>query len=180
MQLAIDELPDEVRPIGSGLLQVFFCTSPSITDNMECEVALASWEPYSAAHVQRLIQVEGLGISSTEGAPYPSKRVTGWTVVEDCPNWEELGGLQIDVDDAGLDALMRAEIPAPGDKVGGWPLWVQGVEYPSCSICGSTTRYVAQIESSWNLPIQFGDHGNSQLFQCPVHAEILALTWAST
>lgn len=63
------------------------------------------------------------------------------------------------------------------DKLGGWPYWIQGEEYPNCSTCGESMNYLFQIDSEDHLDFMFGDMGCGRLFQCPKHADILTFTW---
>ena len=68
----------------------------------------------------------------------------------------------------------------PGDKLAGWPAWVQGVEYPSCALCGSRMLQLFQVDSEDNIPFMFGDVGCGNITQCPEHKEIVAFGWACT
>ena len=54
---------------------------------------------------------------------------------------------------------MALEFPHSGEKLGGWPMWVQSVEYPSCPECGAEMTLLFQIDSERNLPYMFGDVG---------------------
>lgn len=67
---------------------------------------------------------------------------------------------------------------APNDKLLGWPNWVQGVEYPSCTKCDATMRHLFQIDSEQNVAHMFGDAGRGHITQCPNHPNILAFSWA--
>lgn len=72
--------------------------------------------------------------SSTRRSPedtFRSQEIIGWTVEDDYPNEEELQEMghneeTTELDDGGS---------LPGDKLLGWPQWVQGVEYPLCPEC---------------------------------------------
>lgn len=66
----------------------------------------------------------------------------------------------------------------PVDKLGGWPAWVQGVEYPSCPRCGKRMVLVFQVDSEDNVPFMFGDIGCGHVTQCPKHKEVVAFGWA--
>jgi uncharacterized protein YwqG len=50
-------------------------------------------------------------------------------------------------------------VAAAGDKLGGWPNWMQGVDYPQCTKCNKSLVYLFQIDSEDNLPDMFGDSG---------------------
>lgn len=67
---------------------------------------------------------------------------------------------------------------APKDKLFGWPMWIQGVEYPSCPRCEREMEYLFQIDSEDNVPHMFGDVGCGHVSYCPEHPDVLAFTWA--
>lgn len=175
-QLAIDELPEEVRPAGTGLLQVFYSAHES--DGQPCDDMLEGWAPFSEAHVLRLVPLDAGGRPSTSGEPFPPRRVVRWDPAWEVPGWEERGDLGVKLEDTIAEAIDAARIPLDGEKLGGWPAWIQGVEYPTCPVCGSSMRFVLQIDSEHNLPIMFGDVGTGHVTQCPNDPEILAFAWA--
>jgi uncharacterized protein YwqG len=76
------------------------------------------------------------------------------------------------------EALMERDFPRHGEKLLGWPAWVQGVEYPKCRICGREMALVFQVDSEHNLPYMFGDAGVGHVTQCPEHHAELAFGWA--
>jgi hypothetical protein len=84
----------------------------------------------------------------------------------------------VELPDAVSDRLWTPDIPRAGEKLGGWPAWIQGVECPTCRRCGSTMQYVLQIDSQRNIPILFGDVGTGHVSQCPNDPEELAFAWA--
>src|SRR5205085_9692765 len=108
---------------------------------------------------------------------FPARTITGWKPVDDYPNWEEAEQLGLDLSDDEIEAI-EEYYPISGDKLGGWPDWVQGVEYPACPSCGETMRLVFQIDSEDNLPYMFGDAGCGHITQCKTHKEQLAFGWA--
>ena len=65
-----------------------------------------------------------------------------------------------------------------GDKLAGYPNWIQGVEYPNCPECQRRMQFVFQIDSQDNLPVMFGDVGCGHITQCPEHKQILTFSWA--
>jgi uncharacterized protein YwqG len=65
-----------------------------------------------------------------------------------------------------------------GDKLFGYPFWVQSVEYPQDSNTGETMQLLFQIDSDDNLPYMFGDMGIGHLTQSPSNAEVLGFGWA--
>src|SRR5262249_10333174 len=127
------------------------------------------------------------------------KRIVGWQRFTDqpCPTeHEELGliyhyqfkagTVRLECPELGLvfenaRAAKLAEsisTSANGDKLGGWPDWVQGVEYPNCSQCGQRMALVFQVDSEDNVPFLFGDAGCGHITQCPDHKEVVAFGWA--
>lgn len=65
---------------------------------------------------------------------------------------------------------------ASGDKLGGWPKWVQSTAHPRCPRCDCRMRYIFQIDSKDNLPHMFGDMGCGRITQCPDHRDVIAFT----
>lgn len=61
---------------------------------------------------------------------------------------------------------------ALGDELGGWPHWVQGIEYPGCPQCGCRMELVFQLDSMDNVTHRFGDEGIGHITQCPDHPEV--------
>ena len=177
VQLDLRTLPQGAPFAGeSALLQVFYCCS----SDPNCEDELDAWEPYSKAHVVRLVPVRATLVRSSADAPGapPEKAIVDWRTDWDVPNWEELEAIGVAVDDEAFDLLDSLERPLGGDKLGGWPAWVQGVEYPSCTTCGATMLHVLQIDSEDNLPIMFGDVGTAHVTRCGQHPDIMTLAWA--
>ncbi|MFN8518144.1 MAG: DUF1963 domain-containing protein [Chloroflexota bacterium] len=118
---------------GEGLLQVFYCGA---TDDLSpCPAGLEDWEAFSPVHVQRLVPALSDGRVSVAGEALVPRRVTRWLPVPDLPGWEELTALGVDAGEPPDDVW---ELPYDGEKLGGWPRWVQGIEYPSCRVCGRT------------------------------------------
>jgi hypothetical protein len=178
VQLAIDTLPPDVRPPGDGLIQAFYCDgAPADDPDSACDVELEGWRPFSKASSVRLVDV-GTGAPSAVGRSHPPRHVTAWEPAgDDIPSWQEAEELGIEYPDdlADEDDL---EVARTGDKLGGWPAWVQGVEYPDCPQCGAQMALVLQIESEEHVPVMFGDLGTGHVTQCRAHPEVLAFGWA--
>ena len=173
LQLNPAELPDGFEaPWGDGLLQFFYCT----TSDPPCEADCAAWEPFASSTLLRIVPA-----SATEGAPlpgtaFPAKLIVGWKRQEDLPGWEELANLGFSEEDA--ETIGNSGYPRDGDKLGGWPYWVQGIEYPQCPECGSEMKLLFQIDSYKNLPHMFGDAGCGHVTYCGKHPHVLAFGWA--
>jgi hypothetical protein len=85
----------------------------------------------------------------------------------------DLPGLDVNMDVAEVISNARK-----GDKLGGWPYWIQGAEYPNCPKCGSQMHLLMQLDPGDNLPYRFGDAGCGHLTQCKNHPETFAFGWA--
>lgn len=80
----------------------------------------------------------------------------------------------------GIDEIQVEDIAsaAEQDKLGGWPRWIQGAEYPTCPTCQNSMRVVFQIDSEDHIPYMFGDSGIGHITQCPEHHNVVAFGWA--
>jgi uncharacterized protein YwqG len=178
LQLNLDEVPDTLRgEFGRGLLQMFYCTNWEAQCEWECQAEL----PFAKSELVRLIQptIPRAGIEVPDIEDYfPPKQIVDWIEFEDYP-LDEADDFDGGWSDEEREQIMEQEYPRPGDKLAGWPYWVQSVDYPHCSQCGAELRLVFQIDSEDNLPYMFGDSGCGHITQCPVHKEKLAFAWAS-
>lgn len=176
VQLNLDELPTALRKdFSNGIMQMFYCTG----DEPLCEVECEAFFPFSKSVLVRIIQPEyGAAFFGTllENV-FPPKLIIGWEEIEDYPNSEEGESLGVELEDDEWD-LMSEKFPQNGDKLAGYPDWVQGVEYPDCQLCGETMHLLFQIDSEANLPYVFGDVGCGHITQCKNHKEQLAFGWA--
>jgi uncharacterized protein YwqG len=193
LQLNLAHLPQALRKeFGRGLLQLFYCTS--------CD---DGWEAFATTSLVRLIQPTRVGALVTEPpGSFPPKTITAWEAFEDFPgppDHPQLGldyqyergpsshtkvtcpafGIAVDVLDDD-DLASHVSSAAPGDKLAGWPYWIQGPEYPTCPRCQQQMRLVFQFDSEDHLPFTFGDAGTGHITQCPDHKEIVAFGWACT
>lgn len=178
LQLNLDELPEPVsNEFGKGLLQMFYCTSV----NPLCEDDCEAYFPFAKSVLLRIIQLTGnAGEMETPeiAGRFPPKLIIGWTEVDDYPNYEEIAKQGVELTDEEGDEWIKQEFPRAGDKLGGWPHWIQGVEYPDCRTCGERMRLVFQIDSEVNLPYMFGDVGCGHITQCRTHKDQLTFGWA--
>jgi uncharacterized protein YwqG len=176
LQLNSKDLPPESgKPWGDGLLQFFYCT------NLEpsCEVDLGAWDAFAKSVVIRIVTQRDSPSRYSESPVtdvFPPKVIVGWNPAEDFPLfWTEMDAPTSFEREA--DELMES-YPLPGEKLLGWPLWVQGREYPNCPKCRAEMRHVFQIDSYESLPYMFGDAGVGHITQCPEPRDILAFRWA--
>jgi hypothetical protein len=176
VQLDLATLPAELpHPHREGMVQLFYCTNGEPV----CEVDHEAWQPFGKSTLARwLSPAEMKAAAAAKNAPQdpadePAAVILGWD-----PGPPELPGYEEEVpppDDEEIDDALR---PRPGDKLGGWPAWVQGPEYPKCPRCHARMLYLLQLESNGLCRHQFGDLGAGHLSQCPEHPEVVAFGWA--
>lgn len=175
VQLASRELPAQAPRFGDGLLQVFYCTSQAPFCAGDCK----AFEPYSDCVLVRVLDPEsGETPSEVPKETFPARRITGWKPDTDYPTWDELECHGVELSSSIADAL-RQTYPQQGDKLGGWPAWIQGVQYPSCARCDESMSLLVQLDSEDNLPILFGDAGTGHVFQCASHRDVLSFHWSA-
>ena len=173
VQVNIAEVPPGARERGAvGVVQFFRCTG------YDCEV----WPNSETAYLARRIPTDNIqAASSPPPHSYPEQLIVGWREDEDYA-WEEA---DVDLTDEEFCALFAPEnpkegFPRPGDKLFGWPNWIQGESYPPCPECGEPmTLNVFQIDSEDHLPYMFGDCGNCHLCLCPKHPHLVGVTWST-
>lgn len=128
----------------------------------------------------RKIQIEGESttIEPTIDRLFEEKVIKSWKTVDDYPHPEELYELDIEFSDEEMDALYDSDMMAmAGDKLFGYPYWVQGVEYPTDEN-GDLMEMVFQLDSEKNLPFMFGDVGVGHLTQSKNDEKLLTFGWA--
>ncbi len=179
VQLNGEDLPEAgAAGLVGGGLQWFYCTS----EQPHCESECDAFFPHSRSTLVRLLPAGSA--TSAQGAPplpgmFPPKRIVSWMTVTDLPIWDELEELGLELSDDETEALDRAgKLPKGGEKLAGWPFWIQGVEYPACRRCGRRMEMLFQIDSEQSLPYMFGDAGIGHITQCPEHRDEVAFGWA--
>jgi len=184
IQLDLESIPAEIKgEFGQGILQLFYCTGME----PQCEVDATGWEPYSKCSLARVVKPAGKArapmLPDLEDR-FPAKSIVGWEMSDDFPGLEEYELLGIKTDDTKLEEIIERiktdtwKGPGIGDKLGGYPFWVQGIEYPECRKCGKKMRLLFQLDSEDNLPYMYGDSGVAHITQCPVHKDVVAFGWA--
>lgn len=193
LQLDLQTLPTD--RYGTDILQLFYCVADDT-----CE---GGWEPFSdQMSLCRIIRAKDAEPATTNLNRFPTKIIEGWTAIEDSPasaEHERLGlkfdyhfndvpfqpmefwcpelGLHF-VGSKFLKSLENNVGATHLDKLGGWPQWVQGAEYPTCPECGTEMSLLMQIGSEDNVPFVFGDCGIGHITQCPKHQDVVAFGWA--
>src|SRR5262249_40892822 len=153
------------RRFGTDMLQLFYCTRD------ECKGS-GGWEPF-ADDLSRVRVVHPRGNASKTDVPdlddyYPAKRIVGWERFIDLPKPAEhdelglsyaydhkAGNVRLECRELGLtfDNLRASGLAEDvgnselGDKLDGWPAWIQNVEYPHCPRCGRRMAHVFQVDS---------------------------------
>ena len=194
LQLDLSMFPAQAREeFGDGLLQLFYCTS--------CD---GGWEPFSGVSLVRVVAPSLLAAQPSNAADHSAfspKLIVGWTLTEDHPHPPDHDalGLTYDYDfsvkpmttrltcnDPAFTAdgirddelAEKIGVAEPGDKLGGWPLWIQGAEYPNCPQCKQPMHLLFQLDSNDNLDFMFGDVGTGHITQCTLHKDVVAFGWA--
>lgn len=200
-QLNLDRLPKEVgKPFGSGLLQLFYCRGAG---ERTCE-SDDGWEPFSTT-CKRVRVIQPPPRPRPRKPPedlraFEPKIIVGWEKFVDEPKWAEHEELGLDYEYDFKKKTMRVICQKPkftsspldidddiatrlseqcdgGDKLGGWPNWIQNVEYPNCPRCGKPMQFVFQLTGD-ALPFMFGDMGIGYITQCKRHKSVVAFGWA--
>lgn len=176
LQLNLAELPQSQ---GEGLIQLFYCTSK----RPNCEDDYGAYFPFTDATTCRKIAIEGESahIEPTMKRAFDEKQIIGWEAKDDYPHFEEYPNLGLDLEVDDILELMEEKgqgLPISGDKLFGYPYWVQSVEYPNDRQTGTPMQLLFQLDSAGNLPYVFGDMGIAHLTQSPDNEEELGFGWA--
>lgn len=160
--------------IGEGILQVFFCTN----EDSECD----TYEPISQCSCARFLPIDKeystLNNSANDSVNFPEKFIEGWSENFDYPRADELEMLGCKLSDDEGQMIWDKGFPLEGDKLAGWPMWIQSIEYPTCPTCSDKMGSIFQIDSEDNVPYMFGDGGIAHIMQCKTHKEHVAISWA--
>lgn len=186
VQLNIAELPEEFKGLSEmrdGLLQMFYC----ISMNPPCAIDCEAYNPFSKSSLLRMVKIADGGTSSAIGKLpsdkaqakkyFPAKTINGWKEMEDYPMYSEIKKHSIFFSKEEEKLFQSMDFPAQGEKLYGWPYWVQDIEYPDCPLCGKKMWFIFQVDSQDNLPYEFGDSGCGHIFQCSEHRQTLAFGW---
>lgn len=182
LQLNPKDFPEntDLDPEPDKLIQLFYCTSTEPHCETECE----AYFPFSKSVVARTVPLPAdpsAAVPSPGGyMQFAENGITDWIAQDDYPDWQEMQKGDAQLTEAEAEALETNEtlVPKAADKLGGWPYWVQGTEYPVCPQCGIQMQMIFQLDSNHHLPYMFGDAGIAHLHQCRLHKNILAFGWA--
>ncbi len=177
LQLNLNELPTNKS---DGLVQLFYCTNPDPL----CESDCRAFFPFSKVVACRKIELPGkssIQIPKIEKL-FEEKEIVKWSEEFDYPHSEEWNqlGINFEIDDDIYELMYERNegVPLRGDKLFGWPFWVQSVEYPKDRINGNQMSLLFQFDSNVNLSHSFGDLGIGHLTISPKNPNELAFGWA--
>lgn len=178
LQLNLQEIPEQKE---NGLVQMFYCTN----SEPHCESELEAFIPFSKAVVCRRIDENG---PSVEFKPkleevFGEIAISGWKKQDDYPHFEEWEHLGIEFDPYDEEVFEMMDIreqgmALPGDKLFGWPFWVQSIEYPHDRKTNKMMTHFFQIDSEVHIPYSFGDVGTGHLTVSPDNKHELGFGWA--
>lgn len=180
LQLNPQQLPEgcDLDLEQDKLIQLFYCTS----QQPHCEVECEAYFPFSKSVLARSLPLPSVApaIPIVADRQFEEKLITDWVRYDDYPDWHEMqsGGANLSENEIVTLEESESGIPKAADKLGGWPYWVQGVEYPSCPECGLQMQMIFQLDSDHHLPYMFGDAGIGHLHQCRLHKNVLTFGWA--
>lgn len=157
-QLDTAALGGELRRTGDArrIVQWFFCISCA---------PIACPDPAALVRAVPAAEIASVGRAAEGFAPFPGIGIAGWTSRKDYP-WRDAGKAPGDRARADLD---RAEVAAlephnvAGTKSGGWPRWLQDVQYPADER-GPLEQLVIQLDTGGPIPHDFGDSGEAWVF----------------
>ena len=164
-QLNLDDWPAraaEQKPADTGLIQ-FFCNTHKLPI-----------KPFENRMLVRLltdIDNGTVGQPPTNVLTFPTQHIKGWRRAIDYPFGEDLA--------INTHRQLLADVHAGGDKLLGWPTWIQDPVYPTCPESGQPMQFLFQIESQNKVPWDWGDGGVGHIFQSPTHPAILTFAWQS-
>lgn len=171
-QLSSDDLPEEATSFGTGLLQLLYCTSETPLCWVDCD----GHRPFGRSVMVRIIDNVGVEPRTRPKNVREELRIVGWIQLADYPDYAEfeLEAAPLTFEDYEDECLE----PKPYTKLGGWPHWDQGADYPSCPKCGAAMGFVLQLASNDKIDYDFGDGGVGHVMQCSTHRDVLSFHWS--
>lgn len=182
MQLLVQIVTADLRPedravTGDGLLQAFACLAGN------CD----SGDSSHTAQLVRVVRTAGRSDGGMQPRPdashqaLPSNRVVAWTEALEYPclcdgsdgwTYERWSRFR-----ERIAEKYGHSLPIAGDKVGGWPFWVQDERIRNCPTCAKPMLPIVQIGSEDNLAWMLGDCGVGHIQLCPQHPERGVWAW---
>lgn len=151
------------------LLQIFYAPAGGYDD----------WEPWTPTKHIRFVTPRGASLTNVmqaAGQGIPPHRITKFSVVDEYPDGDELRSLGVSIDDALSEYFEEHNERRLSTKIGGYPRWLQGTQYPRCSRTRFPCGFIAQIDSSDRF-VDFGDAGVGYVFQSPAYADLMTMLW---
>ena len=184
LQLNLEETPIKYAD-NKGLLQVFYCTQDYVNGKLNCDSSASNYEPFSVGTFLRKINIEGASASIDLGEDatymFDENVIESWIETEDIPHpaqYDEIG--LNNLFDENIEKLLYEEedgIALAGDKLGGWPHFIQSNEAIIDPEDGKEYVHLMQIDSEDNLNYMFGDSGIAFIGYHPDEPEKLAMFW---
>lgn len=178
LQLDPASLPKGAPLSGKGLLQVFHC------GRHDCDYGDTTHSPGGSGVVLRMATPKAAADKAAKpkkgkAPPEPvakgqASRIVGWKPGSDLPGNGDEGAMVLDAKEL---RLMRDQRSGGGDKLGGYPNWIQSPQPPNCPTCDERMRFVFQLTARL---VDFGDSGLGYVHQCAKHPAKLAFSWSST
>jgi ankyrin repeat protein len=155
VQIDLATAPTALRQ--PGMLQVFRCTN--------C----------STFHADQLVRIADDLSPAPATETFPARSVLRWhRAVADYPRNE----VPLDAPE---EAAAAQQLNRRGEKLGGWPAWVQDPAYPDCPNGDHPmSRLLLQLDSGQAVPYRWGDNGVAYVLQCPRHLSAVTLVWQAT
>lgn len=174
LQLNLSTIPERQQ---EGILQFFYCTTAV------CEEEQEGYLPFSDNAVIRIIDEMGPSATITPNRDdlFPEKRIVDWERTVDRPHYGDWQGAGIDIElsEEAEQYLLDeySDLAELGDKLYGWPHWLQVPEYPLDRTTGTQMELLFQFDSDSGVPYVFGDHGVGYITQSPDNRHELAYSW---
>lgn len=158
-ELVASELSGLLEPVPfEGRLQIFECpncdrhehfTSSRCVRQIALDAVVTTALPDEGPHWSRFM--------------IPKRSILGWMVARDTPDIDEVNRLcDYDVDEAS-ELLAQRGHRHRDEKVGGWPSWIQDIDYGECDVCpGSTLVFVMQLAAA-----ALGEESALYVLRCP-------------
>jgi predicted DNA-binding WGR domain protein len=158
-------------PKGTGFLQVFYCTTP---DTYCDELGKNPFSPFGKHLCARHYHTKRLSAVPIKMSPAPDplqrKTIIDWICTTEYPTFEDTLRLKdISFTEEETDFMCCNGPTVSSDKLGGWPGFIQGADYPRCPTCKTPMEFIFQL-SSFGSRMAF-------LFRCSKHRSTLAFSW---
>lgn len=174
MQLNLETLPIKYAN-NKGLLQLFICTQ------RDCNAASETYAPFSEGVVIRILDILKpsaiANLGENKVATYPELNITRWEMESDYPHSESYHKLGIVLTPENYNIVADKETALQGDKLLGWPCFIQGHQEVFDPEDNTPYEYLFQLDSEDNIPFMFGDGGTAYIYYHPNKPEKLAMFW---